>query len=159
VWMLQCILEGGTKYSQEEIWRQRVEQRLKERQSRDCTTWGSIPYTVTKPGCYCGCQEVFADRSLIWLSSERLCQSLTNTDVPEPDKYRCGCWQPTIGLSSGVLDGGVGEGTEGGERVCSPTGGTTVSTGLTPQSSQGLDYKPKSTHGGTHGSGHVCSRG
>ena len=26
---------------------------------------GSIPYTVTKPGSYCGCWEVLADKSLI----------------------------------------------------------------------------------------------
>jgi hypothetical protein len=31
----------------------------------------------------------------------------------------------------GVPDGGVGEGTEGAERVCSPMGGATVSTGQT----------------------------
>jgi hypothetical protein len=43
--------------------------------------WGSIPYTVTKPGRYCGCWEVLADRNPIWMSSERLCQSLTNTEV------------------------------------------------------------------------------
>ena len=30
-----CFLEGGTKYSREEIWRQSVKQRLKERPSRD----------------------------------------------------------------------------------------------------------------------------
>jgi hypothetical protein len=36
--------------TQEQIWRQSVEQRLKERPSSDCPTWGSIPYTVTKPG-------------------------------------------------------------------------------------------------------------
>jgi hypothetical protein len=42
---------------------------------------GIHPYTITKPRQYCGCQEVLADRSLVWLSSERLCQSLTNTDV------------------------------------------------------------------------------
>jgi hypothetical protein len=71
VWTLQCFLEGGTKYSEEEIWRQRVEQRLKERPSRDCPTRGSIPYTDTKPRSYCGCPEVIADRSLIWLSPER----------------------------------------------------------------------------------------
>jgi hypothetical protein len=74
MWMLKCFLEGGTKYSQEEIWNQSVEQRLKERSSRDCLTWASIPYTVTKPGCYCGCQEVLADGSLIWLPPQRLCQ-------------------------------------------------------------------------------------
>jgi hypothetical protein len=36
-----------------------------ERPSRDCPTWGSIPYTVNKPRHYCGCQEALADRSLI----------------------------------------------------------------------------------------------
>jgi hypothetical protein len=43
-------------------------------------TWGSIPYTVTKPRSYCGCQKVLADRSLIWLSLEKLCQILTNIE-------------------------------------------------------------------------------
>jgi hypothetical protein len=44
-------------------------------------TWGFIPYTVTKPRRYCGCQEVHADMSLIWLSPERFCQSLTHTEM------------------------------------------------------------------------------
>ena len=44
-------------------------------------TWGSIPYTDTKLRHYCVCQEVLADMSLIELSPERLCQSLTNADV------------------------------------------------------------------------------
>jgi hypothetical protein len=79
VWILQSFLEGGTKYPWEEI--QSVEERLKERPSRDCFTWGSIPYAVIKPRHYCGCQQVLADRNLIWLSPERLCQSLTNTEV------------------------------------------------------------------------------
>jgi hypothetical protein len=39
-----------------------------------------IHQTATKPGHYCGCQEVLADGSLIWLSLEWLCQSLTNTE-------------------------------------------------------------------------------
>jgi hypothetical protein len=67
--------------AQEKIQRQSMEQRLKERPSRDCPTWGSIPYTVAKPGYYCGCGEVLADRCLIWLSPEKLYQSLTNTEV------------------------------------------------------------------------------
>ena len=75
------ILRRGIKISWEEIQRQSVEQRLKESPSRDCLTWGSIPYTVTKPKNYCGCQQVLADRSLIKLSPERLCQCLTNTEV------------------------------------------------------------------------------
>jgi hypothetical protein len=58
-----------------------MEQRLKGRPPRDCPTWGSIPYTATKPGHYCECQEVLADGSLLLLSPERLCQSLTYTEV------------------------------------------------------------------------------
>jgi hypothetical protein len=80
MWMLQCFLEGRTKYSQEEIWRQSVQQKLKERPSGGFRMWGSMPYTATTPGHYCGCQEVLADRSLIWLSPERPCQSPTNTE-------------------------------------------------------------------------------
>jgi hypothetical protein len=45
------LLRKKTKILQEQIWSY-VEQRLKERPSRDCPTWGFIPYTVTKH--YCG---------------------------------------------------------------------------------------------------------
>jgi hypothetical protein len=65
VWILLSFLEGGIKYPWEEIQRQSMEQRLKERPSRNFPTWGSIPYTFTKPRHYCGCQQVLADRSLI----------------------------------------------------------------------------------------------
>jgi hypothetical protein len=81
MWMLQSFLEGGTKYSWEEIYRLTLEYRLKERPYRGCPTQGCIPNTVSKTRHYCGCQEVLADRSVIWLSHERLCQSLTNTEV------------------------------------------------------------------------------
>jgi hypothetical protein len=59
------LLRRGPKYSQEEICRQSVEQRLKERPSRHCLDWGSILYTAIKPRHYCGCQGVLADRMLI----------------------------------------------------------------------------------------------
>ena len=36
-----------------------------EKPPRDCHTWGSIPYTMYKPRCYCGCREVQANRNLI----------------------------------------------------------------------------------------------
>jgi hypothetical protein len=36
--MLQSFFERGTKYSREEIWRQCVEQRLKEKPFKDCPT-------------------------------------------------------------------------------------------------------------------------
>jgi hypothetical protein len=60
-----ALLRGGNEYLQEEIWKQTVEQRLKEMPPRDCSSWGSIPYTVTKPRHYWRCQEVLADRNLI----------------------------------------------------------------------------------------------
>jgi hypothetical protein len=41
----------------------------------------SIPYTDTKSRPYCGCQEVHAERSLIYLSPERPFQSPTNKEV------------------------------------------------------------------------------
>jgi len=37
MWMLQCCLEGRTKYSWEEIEGKRVEQGLKERSPRVCS--------------------------------------------------------------------------------------------------------------------------
>jgi hypothetical protein len=106
---------------------------MKERPSRDCPTWGSISYTDTKPIYYCGCQEVLADSSLIYLSPERLCQSLTNTEADALSQ-----------LSTESPNIGVRERTEGAEGVCSPIGGTTISTNQNPQSSQGLNHQPKS---------------
>jgi hypothetical protein len=54
------LLRRGNKNSWEQygdkVW---------SRDPRDCPTWESIPYTVTKPRHYCGCQEVLADKSLI----------------------------------------------------------------------------------------------
>jgi hypothetical protein len=38
----RSFLERRTIYSQEQLWRQNVEQRMKERPSRDCLTLGSI---------------------------------------------------------------------------------------------------------------------
>jgi hypothetical protein len=58
-----------------------------------------------------------------------------------------------------VPDGGVGEGTEGAEWVCSLMEGTIVSTGQTPWSFQELNHQPKNTHGGTHDTGLICGRG
>jgi len=55
--------------------------------------------------------------------------------------------------------GGVQRRTERAEGVCNPIGRTTKSTNQTPQSSQGPNHHPKYTHGGTHGSICICSRG
>ena len=78
--------------------------------------------------------------------------------LPKPDKYRGGCSQPTIGLSTGFSDGGVGEGTEGAEGLCSPMKGATVLTGQIPWISKELDHQRKNTHGGANGIGHICGR-
>ena len=52
-----------------------------ERSSIDFSTSRSIPCIDAKPRHGCRCQEVLADRILIYLSPERLCQSLTNTEA------------------------------------------------------------------------------
>jgi hypothetical protein len=44
------------------------------------------------------------------------------------------------------------------KRFATPIGGTKMNQPV-PQSSQVLNYQPKSTHGGTHGSSLICSRG
>jgi hypothetical protein len=62
---ISVLLRREKIYSQEEILRQSVEQRLKQRPSRDCPTWRFIPYIKNKPRHYCECQEVLADKSLI----------------------------------------------------------------------------------------------
>ena len=122
MWILQCFLEAGTKYSQEKIWRQSVDQRLKESPYRDCPTWGSISFIVTKPDTI-----VDAGKYLL------MAGAFFREAQPERDKYRRGCSQPTIGLSTDrVPYGGVREGTEGVEGVCSPMEGATLSTGQVP---------------------------
>jgi hypothetical protein len=79
------------------------------------------------------------------------------------------CWQelniavfwetlPTIGLSTRSPTG-ERERTKGAEGVCSPIERTTIWTNQYPQSFLGLNHQPKCTHGGTHGSNHICSRG
>jgi hypothetical protein len=56
-------------------------------------------------------------------------------------------------------NGVVRQRTEGAEGVCNTIGRTTISTNQTPQSSQGLNYQSRSTHGGTHASSSICNRG
>ena len=58
---------------------QKMEQKRKERSSRDHPTQGSIPSADTKPRHYCCCQEAFADKNLVWLFPERFYQHLTKT--------------------------------------------------------------------------------
>ena len=71
----------------------KMELKLKERPSRYLPNLGSIPCSGTKPWHYYWCHVVLADRSLAWLSSERLYQQLTE---PDEDTY------------TQILDGGQG---------------------------------------------------
>jgi hypothetical protein len=58
-----------------------------------------------------------------------------------------------------IPSGGARERTKGAEGACSPIEGTTISTNHYPQSSQGLNHQPMSTHGRTQGSSCIYNRG
>jgi len=81
--------------------------------------------------------------------------SLRNVCSRELSNGRCS--KPTIGLSMGSPM----EELEKGLKDLTPIGRTTISANQTllPQSSQRLNHQPKSTHGATHGSSHICSSG
>jgi hypothetical protein len=91
VWILQS-LEQVTKYSQEQIQRQSVEQRQKERPSKDCPTWRSIPYS-------------HQSQILLWMPRSECCQkpdiAVSCVTLPESDIYRGRCLQPSIELIIG----------------------------------------------------------
>jgi hypothetical protein len=91
-----------------------------------------------------------ADRSLIQLFSESLCQPLTNTEVDLTANH----W-----TEHRVPKEGARESTQGLEAVCSPIGETTIWTNQYSQSCLGLNHQPKKTHGRTHGSSCICSKG
>jgi hypothetical protein len=59
------LLSSWYKIPMEGVTEKKYRSEMKERPFRDCPTWGSIPYTTTKPREYCGCQQVLAERSLI----------------------------------------------------------------------------------------------
>jgi len=63
------------------------------------------------------------------------------------------------GTENGVSNGGARERTEGSERICNPIEEQQYQPARLPQSSQGLNHQPKSTHGGTHDSSCLCNRG
>ena len=59
----------------------KIGQRLKEGPSVDCPTLGSFLSADTNPLNCCCCQEVLADRNLVWLFLGECFQQLTNADV------------------------------------------------------------------------------
>ena len=70
--------------------------------------------------------------------------------LPEPDQYRCEWMQPNIGLSSGTPI----------EELCKDwRSWRDVQPHRKNNNINQPDHQPKSTHGGTHGSSCICSRG
>ena len=142
--ILQSFLERGTKYPWRKL--QSVEKRLKERPSWDCLTWGSIPYTVTKPRYYCDANKCLLTGD--WYS----CLLRGSARAWQIQK-----WVLTAihWMEHRVPNEGAWERTQGPEGVCSLIGGTTIWTNQYPQRS----HQPKKTYGVTHGSRCICSRG
>ena len=75
--------------------------------------FGYLSQIQTSNPLYCGCQQVLADRSLIELSSERLCKSLTNSEADA-------CSQPTIGLNMGTPMEELAKGLKGQKGFATP---------------------------------------
>ena len=92
---ISILLRRGSKYPWEEIQRQSVEQRLKERPPRDCPTWVSIPYS-------------HQTQTLLWMPTNACGQepdiAVSWEVLPVPNKYRGGCCQPNIGLSTSPME-------------------------------------------------------
>ena len=112
--------------------------------------WGSIPSTTTKT-------------KLLWMPA-RACWQEPNIAVswkslPVPDKYIRGCSQPSTGLSTGSPNEELDKVPKELKGSVAPLGETTIWTNQYPQRSQGINHQPKSSHGGTHGSSCIRSRG
>jgi hypothetical protein len=75
-----------------------------------------------------------------------------------PEKYRRRCSQPSTGLGIGSPMKELEKGPKELKGFTAPQEEHQYELTSTPQSSQGLNHKPKSTHGGTHGSSYICSR-
>jgi len=131
---------------------QRVEQRLKERPSRDCPTWGSSPYTYSHQTQ----SLLLMPRSACWQEAD---MAVSWEAVPEPDKYRCCCTQTTIGLIMGTPVENFGTRTVGAEGVCKCIGRITISTNQNPQKLPGTKPPTKEYTGGTQDSSWRYSRG
>jgi hypothetical protein len=93
---------------------------------------------------------MLTDRSLVWLSAERLCQHLTKTDADTPVK----CWS-----EHGYPNGAAGGRAEGAEGVCNFMERTTILINQTSQRAYRVNHQTKSIHGLVYDSIYICSRG
>jgi hypothetical protein len=118
---------------------QELEQRPKERPSRDHPTMQSIPCANTKPWQYCSCQNVLA---VLW-------------EAGSPNTWlRQMHIQQTIGLSLGIPMEELGKGQK---ELKEPH--RKNNSNWTPHNSQRLSHQPKSIHGVVCGSCYIHSRG
>ena len=62
---ISFLLRMGTKIPMEGVTETKFTAETVERTIHRLPTWGSIPYTTTKPRQYCICQQDFANRTLI----------------------------------------------------------------------------------------------
>ena len=76
-----------------------------------------------------------------------------------PDKYKGGCSQPAIGLSTGYPMEELEKGPKELKGFAAPWEEQQYELTSTLQSSLGLNHQSKKTHCGTHGSSCICSRG
>ena len=90
------------------------------------------------------------DANKCLLTDARYSSLLRGSAVPH--KYRGGCSQPSIGLSTEAPNKELEKGSKELNGVCSLIGGITIWTSKYPQSSQGLNQQPKSMHDRTHDS-------
>jgi hypothetical protein len=74
------------------------------------------------------------------------------------EKYRTGCSQPSIGWSTGSPAKELEKRPKELKGLQLHRSKNNINQPV-PQISQGLNHQPKNTHGGTHGSNFICSRG
>jgi hypothetical protein len=101
--------------------------------------------------------QLWLSRSACWREPD---MAVSWEALPESDKCRDGCSQPTFGLSLGSQRRSWRR-DERAEVVCSPMVGATVSSGqpLPSPKLPGTGQPTKGSHGGYHGSSHIRDRG
>jgi hypothetical protein len=103
--------------------------------------------------CICMHVCVLAERSLIKLSPERPCQSLTITEADAHSQPLDQAWGPQ--WRSQRKEWRRGRGLQPYRK----NNNINQTDAHPPQCSQRLNHQPRGTHGGTHSSSHIYSRG
>jgi hypothetical protein len=97
----------------------------------------------------------------MWLSWFRVKENIWSgheCDVENLRRVRNNVWEHDQDTLDSYMKYTFRERTEGAEGVCNHIE-STISTNQTTQGSQEPKHQPKSTHGGSYDSSHICSRG